>query len=155
MANRPARVAGTHEGVSMVKEICKDDEVLGKKCARATAEDADVAQDVVDTMRSVEDCTCLAANQIGVIKSVVAYLDDEGGAHVMYNPHVMMGLQAARVTESCLSRDEPVKATRYAKVKVRYEELVDGKLVQRTRDFTGWTAQMIQHMCDHCRGKLV
>ena len=139
----------------MVKEICKDDEVLGKKCARATADDADVAQDVVDTMRSVEDCTCLAANQIGVAKSVVAYLDDEGEAHVMYNPHVMMGLQAARVTESCLSHDEPSKVTRYGKVKVSYDELVDGKFVPRRRDLTGWEAQMVQHMVDHCNGKLV
>ena len=33
--------------------------------------------------------------------------------------------------------------------------LVDGALVSRKRDFTGWTAELIQHMIDHCKGKLV
>ena len=42
-----------------------------------------------------------------------------------------------------------------AKIKVTYDELVDGELKHRKRDFTDWTAQMIQHMIDHCNGKLV
>ena len=44
---------------------------------------------------------------------------------------------------------------RFGKIKVNYDELVDGELKHRRRDFTGWTAQMIQHMIDHCNGKLV
>lgn len=139
----------------MIKELCKDEAVLSKSCARATAEDASVAQDLVDTMKSIDDCACLAANQIGVTKRVIAYQDDKGNAHVMYNPHIIMGLRAQRVQESCLTHEEPSRVTRYEKVKVGYEELVDGQLVERKGDFTGWIAQMIQHMCDHCRGKLV
>ena len=45
--------------------------------------------------------------------------------------------------------------TRFAKAKVSFEELVDGELKPRRRDFTGWVAQMVQHMIDHCNGKLV
>lgn len=139
----------------MIKELCKDEAVLSKKCARATAEDAPIAQDLLDTMNSLEDCGCLAANQIGIAKAVVAYRDEKGEAHVMYNPRLIMGLRASRMVESCLTRDEPSRATRYEKAKIGYDELVDGELVPRKGDFSGWEAEMIQHMIDHCRGKLV
>lgn len=36
-----------------------------------------------------------------------------------------------------------------------YDELADGTLVPRKKVFEGWTAQLIQHMIDHCKGKLV
>ena len=50
----------------MIKELVKDDAVLSVPCEPATAEDAPVAQDLVDTLASIEDAVCLAANQIGV-----------------------------------------------------------------------------------------
>ena len=62
----------------MIKELCKDEAILSKRCERATAQDAPVAQDLVDTMHSLEDCGCLAANQIGVTKAVVVFQDDSG-----------------------------------------------------------------------------
>ena len=139
----------------MIRELVKDEDVLSKKCQRATAEDAEVAQDLIDTVKTIDDAACLAANQIGVTKAVAVYLDDDKNPHVLYNPRLMMGLGAFRVEEGCLTRDEPSKVTRYTKVKVAYQELVDGKLVDRRSDFTGWTAEMVQHMIDHCNGKLV
>ncbi|MGI6756164.1 MAG: peptide deformylase [Atopobiaceae bacterium] len=139
----------------MIKELVKDDAILSTRCERATSEDADVAQDLIDTIATIEDAGCLAANQIGVTKAVVVYLDEDKNPHVLYNPRVLMGLRAFRVEEGCLTRDEFSKVTRYAKVKVAYEELVDGKLQERKRDFEGWVAEMIQHMIDHCNGKLV
>ena len=139
----------------MIKELVKDQAILSQRCKLATAEDAAVAEDLIDTLKSLDDAACLAANQIGVTKSVVVYLDDEGEAHVMYNPRLMMGLNASKAIETCLTLEEPVKVTRYNKIKVAYDELVDGELKQRKRDYTGWTAQMIQHMIDHCQGKLV
>ena len=45
--------------------------------------------------------------------------------------------------------------TRFDRIKVAYDELADGALKPRKRDFTGWTAQIVQHMIDHCKGKLV
>ena len=139
----------------MIRELIHDDEILSQPCEPATAEDAELAQDLLDTLASIEDGGCLAANQIGVTKAMVAYVDDAGKPHVMCNPKILMGLRATRVVEGCLSREGTVKVRRYAKVKVQYDELSDGKLVSRKRDYLGWTAQMIQHMIDHCNGKLV
>jgi len=139
----------------MIKELVKDQALLSQRCQLATPEDAPIAEDLIDTVKSLEDAACLAANQIGVTKSVVVYLDDEGEAHVMYNPRLMMGLNASKAIETCLTLDEPTKVTRYAKIKVSFDELVDGEFKSRKRDYTGWTAQMIQHLIDHCQGKLV
>ncbi len=151
----PCKRVALPKGTYMIRELCKDNAILSKKCQRATPEDASLAQDLIDTLHSIEDGACLAANQIGVTKAVAVYLDDSGEAHVLYNPRVMMGLNATRTAEGCLSHDEPAKVTRYGKVKVSYDELVDGQFVQRRRDLTGWEAQMVQHMVDHCNGKLV
>lgn len=139
----------------MIKELVRDEAVLSQVCEKATPQDADVAQDLIDTAASLEDCSCLAANQIGVTKAVVVYFDDDQQAHVMYNPKILMGLGAQKAVEGCMTRDEYSKVTRYAKIKVIYDELVDGAFKQRRRDYTGWIAQMIQHMVDHCNGKLV
>ena len=88
----------------MIKELCKDEAILSKRCERATAQDAPVAQDLIDTMHSLEDCGCLAANQIGVNKAVVVFQDDAGADHVLYNPRIMMGLRAAKMVEASSSR---------------------------------------------------
>lgn len=139
----------------MIRELVKDEAILSQRCASATAEDADVAQDLIDTMQSIEDCACLAANQIGVTKAIAAYMDENKNPHVLYNPKLLFGVAAQRTIEGCLSRDEPSNVRRFAKVKVTYDELVDGELKHKRRDFIGWTGQMIQHMIDHCNGKLV
>ena len=139
----------------MIKELIKDDAILSQRCALATAEDADVAQDLIDTLATLDDASCLAANQIGVTKAIAVYLDDDGEPHVLYNPKLLFGVAAQRTVEGCLTRDEPSKVRRFAKVKVTFDELVDGELKHRRRDFTGRTAQMVQHMTDHCNGKLV
>ena len=139
----------------MIKELVHDEAILSVPCEPATAEDAALAQDLVDTLASIDDAVCLAANQIGATKAVIAYQDDSGTAHVMYNPKILMALGGAKVEESCLTHEEPVRVTRFAKIKVSFDELVDGELKARRRDYMGWTAQMIQHMVDHCKGKLV
>ena len=139
----------------MIKELVKDTDILSTRCEAATPEDAELAQDLVDTVLSLEEGACLAADQIGVTKAVVVYLDDDQTPHVLYNPKLLLGLGATKVIEGCLTLDEPSKVTRYAKIKVTFDELVDGTFRRRKRDYTGWTAQMIQHMIDHCNGKLV
>ena len=139
----------------MIRELTKDQELLSTRCEPATPEDVELAQDLIDTVQSLEDGACLAANQIGVTKAVVVYLDDDRKPHVLYNPKLLLGLGASKTIEGCLTLDEPSKVTRYARIKVSFDELVDGELKHRRRDFTGWHAQMIQHMIDHCNGKLV
>ena len=139
----------------MIRDLVSDEEVLSKPCEPATADDAELAQDLIDTMGAHEDAACLAANQVGVTKAVVVYRDQRGHAHAMYNPRILMGVHPSKTVEGCLTREEPSAVRRYDRIRVRFDELVDGELVTRTRDYTGWVAQMIQHMVDHCEGKLV
>lgn len=70
----------------MIKELCHDEAILSQRCEVATVEDESVAQDLIDTIKSLDDAGCLAANQIGVTKKVCVYLDDAGEPHVLYNP---------------------------------------------------------------------
>ena len=139
----------------MIKELVHDETLLSRPCAAATAQDADVAQDLLDTLVSVDSAACLAANQIGVEKAIVAYLDEKENPQVMYNPKLLLGLGAFKTEEGCLTRDEVSVVTRYQRIKVAYDEMVDGALVPRKKDLTDWTAQIVQHMIDHCKGKLV
>lgn len=139
----------------MIKELVHDETLLSRPCAAATAQDADVAQDLLDTLVSVDSAACLAANQIGAEKAIVAYLDEKENPQVMYNPKLLLGLGAFKTEEGCLTRDEVSVVTRYQRIKVAYDEMVDGALVPRKKDLTDWTAQIVQHMIDHCKGKLV
>ena len=139
----------------MIKELVTDEAILSQPCETATAEDAAVAQDLLDTLASLDEAACLAANQIGVAKAVIVYPDENEQPHVMYNPVLKQALGAYKTVEGCLTLEAESKVTRYERVKVVYDELVDGALVSRKRDFTGWTAELIQHMIDHCKGKLV
>ena len=64
-------------------------------------------------------------------------------------------LGASKMEESCLTHEEVTKSTRYIKCKVAFDQIVDGKMKECRRDYAGFEAQMIQHMIDHCLGKLV
>ena len=139
----------------MIKELVKDEAILSQPCDAATAKDAQVAQDLLDTLASLDNAACLAANQIGVAKAVVAYLDEDDKPHVMYNPVLKKALRPTKTVEACLSRDDETKVTRFEWITVTYEELADGALVPRKKTFEGWTAELAQHMIDHCKGKLV
>ena len=139
----------------MIKELVTDEAVLSRPCAQATADDAQTAQDLLDTLAATEGAACLAANQIGEAKAIVAYLDEADEPHVMYNPKLLLGLGAFKAAEGCLTREGETLVTRFQRAKVSYEEQVDGALRPRKADFEGWTAQMIQHMIDHCKGRLV
>lgn len=138
----------------MIKELIHDEAFLQQVAEPATADDAEVAQDLVDTMKSLEDCACLAANQIGVNKAVVAY-EQKGHVYVMYNPKIMAGMKPFKATEGCLSLESVSSVKRFQTVRVSFQELVGEQLVPRTRTFQGWTAQCVQHVIDHCEGKLV
>ena len=139
----------------MIKELVNDEELLSTPCEAATADDADIAQDLLDTIDSIEECACLAANQIGVAKAVIVYRDDKDRPHVMFNPAMKRALRPFRVEEGCLTREDTTKVTRYDQATFTYQELVDGVLIPRKKECRGWTAQILQHMIDHCKGKLV
>ena len=139
----------------MIKELVTDEELLAVPCEPATEEDADLAQDLIDTLESIEDSACLAANQIGVSKCVIVYKNEKDHVHVMFNPAMKRALRPYRTEEGCLTREGTTKVTRYDQATFTYQELIDGKLVPRKKECRGWTAQMLQHMIDHCKGKLI
>ena len=139
----------------MIRELVTDEELLSQPCEPGTAEDAELAQDLLDTLESIEDAACLAANQIGVTKAVVAYKDDKECTHVIFNPSMKRALHPARMEEGCLTREDVVRVTRFDQATFTFQELVDGQLVDRKREYRGWMAQILQHMIDHCKGKLV
>jgi len=139
----------------MIKELVTDEELLSTPCEPATADDADLAQDLLDTLESIEDAACLAANQIGVAKAVIVYKDDKDRAHVMFNPSMKRALRPARMEEGCLTREGTKMVTRYDQATFTYQELVEDALIPRKKECRGWTAQILQHMIDHCNGKLV
>ncbi len=138
----------------MIKEIVHDQILLSQVAEPATAEDAAVAQDLIDTIKSLDDCACLAANQIGVNKAIVAY-EQKGHVFVLFNPKVLAGMKPFRAQEGCLSLESVSSVKRFQTVRVSFQELVGEQLVPRTRTFQDFTAQCVQHGIDHCAGKLV
>ncbi len=138
----------------MIKDIVKDKDFLSQVAESATADDAEVGQDLVDTMGSIEGCACLAANQIGSTKAVIAY-EENGRVHVMYNPKLVAYMRPFPAVESCLSLEEQSPVQRFNLIRVSYQVLADGKLQNRTKKFSGWTAEIIQHAIDHTKGVLV
>lgn len=139
----------------MIKEIVTDEDILSKPCDAATAEDASIAEDLVDTLLADDEAVCLAANQIGETKRIVAYLNEAGKPVVLFNPQLVQKLRPYTAVEACLSREEASGVVRYEWIRVSYDALVDGKLVSRKKKMEGNAAQAVQHMIDHCEGILV
>ena len=137
----------------MIKELMHDPIFLAGKSEIATKEDLQVAQDLLDTLVAHKDsCVGMAANMIGVKKRIIAY-DNNGEYMVMYNPEIIKKSDQYDAEEGCLSLlGGPRKCKRYKTIKVQYQTL---EMQKRTKNFTGWTAQIIQHEVDHCNGILI
>ncbi|MBQ3241725.1 MAG: peptide deformylase, partial [Oscillospiraceae bacterium] len=87
----------------MIRPIMKDPLFLGRKATPATAEDAAVAQDLLDTLAAHKDgCVGMAANMIGVSKAIIAF-DNEGSYMLMYNPVILKKSDPFQTEEGCLS----------------------------------------------------
>lgn len=139
----------------MIKELVTDETFLQLPAEEATIEDAEVAQDLRDTMASLKDgCACLAANQIGSRKAVIAF-EAKGGVQVMFNPKIMQAIMPYEATESCLSLKRESDVTRYKLIIVSYDKIVNDKFVHCQKKYGDFTAEAIQHAIDHCEGKLV
>ena len=138
----------------MIKELIHDPIFLGGKSERATKEDLQVAIDLLDTlMAHKETCVGMAANMIGVRKCIIAFVGDDGKYVTMFNPVILKKDKPYDTEEGCLSLlGGPRKCRRYQTIKVQYQTL---EMQTRTKNFTGWTAQIIQHEVDHCNGVLI
>ena len=130
---------------------------LAGKSELATKDDIPVAQDLLETlMAHREGCVGMAANMIGVRKCIIAFLDESGRVPtytVMLNPQIVAKSGIYETEEGCLSLlGGPRKCKRYKTIKVQYQTL---EMQTRTKNFAGWTAQIIQHEVDHCNGILI
>ena len=137
----------------MIKPVVHDPFFLGLKSEPATKEDAQVAQDLLDTLiANRAGCVGMAANMIGVRKRIIVV--DNGGIYLtMFNPEIIKKTGPYDTEEGCLSLlGGPRPCKRYQTIQVRWQTK---EFKTCTRMFTGWTAQIIQHEVDHCDGVLI
>ena len=141
----------------MIKELMHDPLVLAGQSEEVTKEENSVANDLHETlMAHRESCVGMAANMIGVRKRIIAFLDESGRTStytVMMNPVILKKDKLYDTEEGCLSLlGGPRKCKRYKTIKVQYQTL---DMQTRTKNYEGWTAQIIQHEVDHCNGVLI
>ena len=136
----------------MIRPIVKDVFFLGQKSEPATRQDLPVGQDLMDTLRANQDrCVGMAANMIGVRKKVI--IVNMGIMNVvMYNPVIVKNDTPFETEEGCLSLTGVRRTTRYQNIEVEY---LDGSWKKQRRKYSGWTAQIIQHECDHLEGIII
>ena len=136
----------------MIRPIVKDVFFLGQKSGPATMQDLSVGQDLMDTLRANQDhCVGTAANMIGVKKRVI--IVNMGILNVvMYNPVIVRKDSPYETEEGCLSLTGVRKTTRYQNIEVEY---YDSSWKKRRQNYSGWTAQIIQHECDHLEGIII
>ena len=137
----------------MIKEVIHDPILLGVKSEKATIEDLQVAEDLLDTLvANAEGCVGMAANMIGVHKRIICF-DNDGTYMTMFNPEIIKKSDAYQTKEGCLSLlGGPRPCKRYKSIKVQWQTV---EFQTRIKTFTGWTAQIIQHEIDHCDGILI
>ena len=137
----------------MVKEVVHDPIFLALKSEKATKEDLQIAQDLLDTLIANKNaCVGMAANMIGELKRIIVF-DYEGTYMTMFNPEIIKKSDAYDTEECCLSLlGGPRKCKRYKTIKVSWQT-PDFKT--RVKTFTGFTAQIVQHEVDHCDGILI
>lgn len=136
----------------MVRKINKDIFSLGQKSAPAGPGDLPAALDLLDTLRAnAEDCVGMAANMIGVGKCIIAFLDGSDYT-LMFNPQIVQSSGEYEAEEGCLSLSGVRKTKRFKKITVEYQDM---GFRSCRKSYSGFTAEIIQHEIDHCRGIII
>ena len=137
----------------MVRELVHDPISLAARSSAATAADLPAARDLMDTLlHHREGCVGMAANMIGVQRRIIAVAD--GPRYLlMLNAEIIRRSGPYETEEGCLSLlGGPRRTTRYEKIRVRWQ---DAAFNTHENDYSGFTAQIIQHEIDHCNGILI
>lgn len=136
----------------MIKPIVHDIFFLGQPSDSATKEYIPVAKDLLDTLAAhTEECVGMAANMIGVRKNIIVV--NIGIMNIaMINPVIVKKSVPFETEEGCLSLNGVRKTTRYRNIEVEYEDM---NFKKHSGKFSGWTAQIIQHECDHLAGIII
>ena len=141
-----------HSPVSVLAHLKAHLFFLRQKAEKATKGDFPVAIDLLDTLKAHEDgCVGMAANMIGVNKAIIAV--NMGFMNVaMFNPKIVKRNGKYETEEGCLSLDGVRKCVRYQEIEVEYEDI---NFKRQRQKYSGWTAQIIQHECDHLNGIII
>ena len=137
----------------MIREIMHEEAFLKQPSVPATKEDVNIAQDLIDTLADHrEGCVGMAANMIGVLKNIII-VNTGNETIVMMNPEIVKtSAKRYKVDEGCLSLEGERETERFESVEVKYHDTEWNKQKQK---FSGFTAQIIQHEIDHCKGILI
>ena len=136
----------------MVKPIMRDLFFLRQKAEKATKGDFPVAIDLLDTLKAHEDgCVGMAANMIGVKKNIIVVAVGPF-QFAMINPKITKKSGIFETEEGCLSLDGVRPCKRYKEIEVDY---LDQDFKEQHGKYSGWTAQIIQHEIDHCKGIVI
>lgn len=136
----------------MVRSIMKDILFLNQKSELATKADAQVIQDLLDTLKAnKEGCVGMAANMIGIKKRIIVISMGEMNVP-MINPVIVNKAGPYEAEEGCLSLIGVRKTNRFKEIEVEHFDWVFKK--QRGK-YSGWIAQIIQHEVDHCDGIVI
>ena len=136
----------------MNRPIVSDVFFLGQRSEDATKQDVAVGVDLQDTLQANSDrCVGMAANMIGVKKRII--IVSMGFINVvMYNPVIIKKDTPYETEEGCLSLTGVRKTTRYRNIEVEYR---DSSWKKHRNQYSGWTAQIIQHEVDHLNGIMI
>lgn len=137
----------------MVKNICKNLEILRTISIDATMIDRQIGIDLMDTLKfHASTCVGMAANMIGVNKRIIA-INDNGKYILMYNPTVLRQYGEVYLSkEGCLCHNGMREVTRYEKIQIEY---FNDNFKKICKTFVGFTAEIIQHEMDHCNGVII
>lgn len=136
----------------MIRPIMKDVLFLSRKSENAVPADVNIADDLRDTLKAhSESCVGMAANMIGVNKRIIVI--NVGILFIeMFNPVILKQSMPYETEEGCLSLVGKRKTKRFNHIEVKYQ---DRSFKTHTQEFSGWTAQIIQHEIDHCDGIII
>ena len=136
----------------MVKQIVRDRIFLQQKSEPATEEDKEIITDLMDTLKANRDrCVGMAANMIGEKKQIIVIAV---GPFIipMINPVITKKSGKYETEEGCLSLDGVRSCTRYKEIEVDY---LDRDFIPQHGEYSGYTAQIIQHEIQHFTGELI
>lgn len=136
----------------MIRNIVKDENFLKIKSVPCNKIDLKIATDLKDTLKAHrKECVGMAANMIGYSKRMIIV---SLGLYdlVMINPEIVNHSNKYKTEEGCLSLKGIRPCVRYEEIEVKY---LDEQFNEHTQIFKGFTAQIIQHECDHLEGIII
>ncbi|WP_125764665.1 peptide deformylase [Companilactobacillus hulinensis] len=136
----------------MIKSINHDTTLLSQKSTPATPQDAQVIQDLLDTLEAHKDnCVGMAANMIGVNKRILVFRIGMMSMP-MINPVITKKSGKYAAEEGCLSLVGERPVERFQDIKVRF---LDKNFEPHTQTFSDFVAEIIEHEMDHFEGILI